>query len=133
MGPIRIPLREPLMATPGKKDIKVTASDALEFEPVAPRPPKKRWGLRLFLLLMVAGGSAWGWQNYGEGIMTLMRGTEGGIPLVRADPGPVKVRPESPGGLRVPDRDKLVYDRLQGKNGDREAARGPERLLPPPE
>lgn len=121
------------MATPEKKDIKVTASDALEFEPVAPRPPKKRWGLRSFLLLMVAGGSAWGWQNYGEGIMTLWGGTDGGIPLVRAAPGPVKVRPENPGGLRVPDRDKLVYDLIQGKNGGQKVARGPERLLPPPE
>ncbi|MCH7864228.1 MAG: SPOR domain-containing protein [Proteobacteria bacterium] len=121
------------MATPENREIKVTASDALEFEPVAPSPPKKRWGLRLFVLLMVAAGSAWGWQNYGEGIMALMRGSEGGIPLVRADPGPVKVRPENPGGLRIPDRDKLVYDRLQGKTGDWEAPRGPERLLPPPE
>ena len=121
------------MATPEKKDIKVTASDALEFEPVAPRLPKKRWGLRLFLLLMVMGGSAWGWQNYGDGIMSLMGGADGAIPLVRAEPGPVKVRPENPGGLRVPDRDKLVYDRIQGRNGGPEPARGPERLLPPPE
>lgn len=121
------------MATPENREIKVTASDALEFEPVTPRLPKKRWGLRLFLLLMLTGGSAWGWQTYGEGIMTLMGGDEGGVPLVRAAPGPVKVRPENPGGLRVPDRDKLVYDRIQGGNGGSEAPRGPERLLPPPE
>ena len=45
--------------------------------------------------------------------------------------GPVKVRPENPGGLQVPNRDKLVYGRLQ-KGGE---AEGPpiERLLPKPE
>ncbi len=121
------------MATLGKEDIKVTASDALKFEPVVPRPPKKRWGLRSFLLLMVAGGSIWGWQKYGEGIMTLWDGTDGDILLVRAVPGPVKVRPENPGGLRFPGRDKLVYGLIEGKNGNQEVARGPERLLPPPE
>ena len=60
-------------------------------------------------------------------------GADGGIPLVRAAPGPVKVRPENPGGLRVPDRDKLIYGLIEGKNGDQEVAPGPERLLPPPE
>ncbi|MBI2585981.1 MAG: SPOR domain-containing protein [Rhodospirillales bacterium] len=117
------------MAPPGKSDIKVTASDALEFEPVAHELPKRRWGLRMFVVLVLAAGGAAGWHYYGERLQQLWGGAESGIPLIKAATTPVKLRPENPGGLEVPDRDKLVYDRLQG-NAE---GRGPERLLPPPE
>src|SRR5690349_9916326 len=48
------------------------------------------------------------------------------VPLIRADQRPIKVEPDQPGGMDVPDRDKLVFSE---KNG------GPpvERLLPPAE
>ena len=41
-------------------------------------------------------------------------------PIIRADSEPVKVVPESPGGLNVPNQDKAVYDRVAGDsaNGD---------------
>ena len=122
---------------PSDRDLKVTASDAPEFEPVAPEPPKRRLGWKVFVFLVVAGAGAWSY--YGDQLKQLWRGGQGDIPLIKADPGPIKVRPESPGGLRVPDRDKLVYDRIQGKppkGGEGEGPsedRGPERLLPPPE
>jgi cell division septation protein DedD len=50
-------------------------------------------------------------------------------PLIKADPEPVKLRPEEPGGMEVPNRDKLVYRRLEG------LAEPPtvEKLLPEPE
>lgn len=125
------------MALPGNKEIKVTASDALEFEPVVPAPPKRRLGMKAFAFLILAGGAAGAWSYYGDQLIQLWRGGQGVIPLIKADPGPVKVRPENPGGLRVPDRDKLVYDRMQGKSaGPGEAggaSGGAERLLPPPE
>jgi len=35
-------------------------------------------------------------------------------PLIRAEGEPVKLRPERPGGMEVPNRDKLVYRRLEG-------------------
>ncbi|HEX9568975.1 MAG TPA: SPOR domain-containing protein [Rhodospirillales bacterium] len=117
------------MAPPGKSDIKVTASDALEFEPVAHETPKRRWGLRLFVVLVLAAGGAAGWYYYGDRLQQFWGSAEPGIPLIKAATTPVKVRPENPGGLEVPDRDKLVYDRLQG-NAE---GRGAERLLPPPE
>jgi hypothetical protein len=54
---------------------------------------------------------------------------EAGVPLIKADPRPFKVRPDQPGGMEVPNQDKLVFDRL-----DPDAARPVvERLLPPPE
>jgi cell division septation protein DedD len=51
---------------------------------------------------------------------------DGNVPLIRADQRPVKVKPDQPGGMEVPDRDKLVFN---------EKAGGPpvEKLLPPAE
>ena len=48
----------------------------------------------------------------------------GDVPLIRADERPTKVKPEQPGGMEVPDRDKLIY------NPTRTVV---EHLLPPPE
>lgn len=50
-------------------------------------------------------------------------------PLIRADPSPSKLKPDDPGGLAVPNRDKLVYQRLVTDQPDKRV----ERLLPPPE
>lgn len=51
-------------------------------------------------------------------------GTGGGVPLIRADRHPFKLRPAAPGGMVVPDQNMLVY----GERHDRV-----EHLLPPPE
>jgi hypothetical protein len=58
----------------------------------------------------------------------LKSGGEGIIPLIRADEKPVKVKPDSPGGMVVPDQDKTVYDRITPGS----VPTGPEKLLPPP-
>jgi len=67
------------------------------------------------------------WYAYDQG---LQRGTESSAPLIRADPNPIKVRPEQPGGLEVPNQDKLVYEAMRPGSAD---ANRVERLLPPPE
>lgn len=56
-----------------KSGIKVTASDALEFEPVAPKLKKAGSVLKtaLFVIFAVGGGAA-GWAFYGDQIMSLM-------------------------------------------------------------
>ena len=51
------------------------------------------------------------------------------VPLVRAEPGPTKERPAEPGGMTIPDQDKLVYQSLTGNGSEGKV----ERLLPPPE
>jgi cell division septation protein DedD len=48
----------------------------------------------------------------------------GGVPLIRADERPTKVKPERPGGMEIPDRDKLIYNPIRPTV---------EHLLPPPE
>lgn len=37
----------------------------------------------------------------------------GPVPLVKADPSPIKVKPEDPGGLKVPHKDKSIYERFE--------------------
>lgn len=53
----------------------------------------------------------------------------GAAVLIKADPGPFKVKPDSPGGRAVPDRDKEIYDRIASAP----AGGSVERLLPSPE
>lgn len=55
---------------------------------------------------------------------------DGELPLVQAIDDPIKVKPESPGGLEVPYQEQLVLNQEQ-PNGDGEPM--VERLLPPPE
>jgi cell division septation protein DedD len=57
--------------------------------------------------------------------------TSGAVPIITADPGPFKVKPENPGGMNVPNRDLEIYKRME--NAQPPAAPRRETLLPPPE
>jgi cell division septation protein DedD len=119
------------MAEPGDRAVpdgktRAGASDALDFEPVTRKKGSQNFNIKLFLTLVVltvvVGGGAW--YFYGQRLI----GGNDAAPLIRADESPVKVRPDNPGGMVVPNRDKLVYDRMQGLENQ-----PAERLLPPPE
>ncbi len=58
-------------------------------------------------LLLVAGVGAYATGMFGSS-------DTGGPALVRADSSPVKVKPETPGGVVVPNQDGQVYDRVAG-------------------
>ena len=51
------------------------------------------------------------------------------LPVIRAETGPSKIRPESPGGLEVPYQETLALNDLQPDPAKPQV----ERLLPPPE
>ena len=51
------------------------------------------------------------------------------IPLIKADPGPLKVKPKHPGGLKIPNQDKLVFERITPET----RTAGVEKLAPEPE
>ena len=51
------------------------------------------------------------------------------VPMIRADNSPVKVLPAKPGGMKVPNQDKLIF--MQVTPGQKKPT--VERLLPPPE
>ena len=86
--------------------------------------PRRVFATMLVLLVMgLFGGGLW--FAYVEG--TRHAGGDrasGEVPLIRADEHPTKVKPERPGGMEIPDRDKLIY------NPTRPVV---EHLLPPPE
>lgn len=100
----------------------------LEFEPLVPPKPPKKTGLRLLIVfvgLIVVGGLS-AWWFLGDRIE---EAGSGDVPLIKADDGPAKVKPETPGGMDVPNKDKLVYNRM----GPGDIQPKVERLLPPPE
>jgi hypothetical protein len=92
-------------------------------------------GRRLRLLpvsvavLALAGFGGIVWYAYTQG----MQGGSAVAPVIRAEPGPVKIRPEQPGGLVVPNQDKMVYNNLMPGGGGAGQQGRAERLLPPPE
>lgn len=98
------------------------------------RPPpvkkKRRWWLRILLLLVVLGGGVYGYVHFGGKMPTMLGRTEGEPPVIKADATPIKVKPDNPGGAEIPDRDKLVYQRMSGTPV---AEPKVERLLPAPE
>jgi len=51
------------------------------------------------------------------------------LPVIRAEEGPSKIRPESPGGLEVPYQETLALNEVQPDPAKPQV----ERLLPPPE
>jgi cell division septation protein DedD len=71
-------------------------------------------------VLAVVGALVWG--------ITRANGPRS-VPLIEADPRPIKVRPDDPGGLRVPNQDELIFERNRGSN----AQPGAARLAPEPE
>lgn len=64
-------------------------------------------------LALLAGAGAFGWSMLSGGDIA---GSDGPR-IIRADKDPVKVLPENPGGVTVPNQDKAVYDRVAGGNG----------------
>lgn len=70
------------------------------------------------------GGVVWYAYTWDEGAVEVAE-----LPVVRAEPGPIKSRPEDPGGLEVPYQDQLVLNEPT-PDPDRPQV---ERLLPPPE
>jgi hypothetical protein len=58
---------------------------------------------------------------------------DGAVPLIKADPRPMKSAPDKPGGMDVPHQDKEIYSRMGRDAADRPVSPRVERLLPPPE
>jgi cell division septation protein DedD len=103
------------------------------FEPMDPAQPgampyrrikrRSHRGLAAVLALGVMALSAGGlWIGYR---VSAGHTSSGEIPLIRADTDPVKVKPDDPGGMEIPNRDRFVFN----PTGNMPV----ERLLPAPE
>ena len=80
----------------------------------------------LVLVTLLAGGI---WIGLGDKIMGLLYEADGNVPVITADPSPIKVRPENPGGMQVPNQGRLVYGVVDGSASQPRV----ERLLPSPD
>jgi len=93
---------------------RVTQSDSAaqpDFEPVKISQKKSRKGLWVGLVVaavVVAGGA---WYGLGSG---MSGAKDDKVPVIRADVNPVKERPAAPGGMEIANRDKKIYDRVEG-------------------
>ncbi len=74
----------------------------------------------IFLVMAISAGGLWVAYNKAR------NHASGEVPLIQADQGAVKTRPQQPGGMAIPDQDKLVYNQGKGQPAV-------EKLLPPPE
>lgn len=102
-------------------------SSSIAYESGRRRPGRRRLITLAVVLLVVGAFAGIVWNAYNQGQQS---NGDGVVPLIQADNTPTKVRPDQPGGLDVPNQDKLIYDRLTpGQN----APNTVERLLPPPE
>ncbi|HEV2302494.1 MAG TPA: hypothetical protein VGR91_13080, partial [Stellaceae bacterium] len=87
----------------------------------APEPARRRTlatALALGVMALFAGAL---WFAYVAG--SHHRGP-GGVPLIRADEAPAKIKPAAPDGMHIPDQNMLIYNESQPKV---------EKLLPAPE
>ncbi len=102
--------------------------DPRDLEPAMPseEPKGRRWLPATIALVALGGFSGIVWYAYSQGGNP---SNGGAVPLVQAEAGPLKARPTDPGGLEVPNQDKLI---LNGQVVD-SASGKVERMLPPPE
>lgn len=62
------------------------------------------------VILAIFGGLIW---------YSYLEGTDNGpVPVVRADNSVVKEKPDTPGGMQVPDQDKSVFDKVASVQAD---------------
>ena len=89
--------------------------------------PRRRWPTAVLTgaVMAVFAGGLWFFSHQG-GHQPTVPGPGGDVPLIRADNQPMKVKPDNPGGMPVPDQNVSVYD-------PKPAAAHVEKLLPPPE
>ena len=115
---------------PGNVGASAEAGAPAPQAPLAPRNAVgRRWGIPALIAWVTLSAFAGAlWFAYEQGVR---KGMETGFPVVRADDGPVKIRPDDPGGLEVPHRDKRIYERMAG--GDEASPEEEARLRPEPE
>ncbi len=80
------------------------------YEEVAPKP-KRRGLMAVATVLGVAAvgvAAALAMRSTGTGMLASNNGKP---PVIAADSGPMKARPENPGGVEVPNQDRAIYTR----------------------
>jgi hypothetical protein len=107
--------------------------DPRDLEPSLParddRQARSKVAPIMIALVALAGFGGVVWYAYDQGVR--QAAPPGTTPLIKADSGPTKVRPDQPGGMDVPHQDAMVLNNLPDPN--KAGAAPVERLLPPAE
>ena len=114
------------------EEVRGSAPGASIYPPEAPPEPPRRRRLVGVLLgaLALCAFVAIVWFAYDRGLNS---GYRDEVPTIQAERGPIKVKPENPGGLVVPNQDKMVLNQ-PGEGGEEPVERllsGPEAPQPP--
>src|SRR6267154_1276962 len=89
--------------------------------------PRRPWPTAVLTAVVMAVFAGGLWFFYHQGArQSAVPGPGDPVPLIRADERPMKIKPDQPGGMPVPDQNVSVYDQKPG-------AAAVEKLLPPPE
>jgi outer membrane biosynthesis protein TonB len=89
--------------------------------------PRRRWPAAVLTAVVMAVFAGGLWFFYHQGIrQPAVPGPGEPVPLIRADDRPMKIKPDQPGGMPVPDQNVSVYNEKPG-------TAAVEKLLPPPE
>ncbi|MBO6949571.1 MAG: SPOR domain-containing protein [Rhodospirillales bacterium] len=118
------------MALSANSDMKVSSADK-EYDGDGDTAKSGSSGMLKLLAVLVCVTLILGgvWIGFGERIMAMFGPSDGDVPVIAADPAPIKVRPENPGGMQVPNQGRLVYGVVDGSSTQPRV----ERLLPSPE
>jgi hypothetical protein len=89
--------------------------------------PRRRWPAAVLTAVIMAVFAGGLWFFYHQGArQAAIPGPGDPVPLIRADERPMKIKPDQPGGMPVPDQNVSVYN-------EKPSAASVEKLLPPPE
>ena len=83
------------------------ALDQDDFVPASSSAPRRRVGavLAVVALAAVGAGGAFTWRK-----MSGDTASSGPPPLIKADNAPLKVQPENPGGMDIPNQNRQIYE-----------------------
>lgn len=87
---------------------------------------KKKPAILIGIGIGIVAAVGIGWLTFGRYVSVYYGADSGALPVIHADASVDGMRPKTPGGMEVPNRDKLVYERLR-KN---DTSVPVERLLP---
>jgi cell division septation protein DedD len=96
--------------------------------------PQRRWpaGLLTVGAMAVFAGGIYFAYVQGTKHGAPVAPTADGVPLIRADDRPTKVKPDQPGGMAVPDQNVSLYNDKPGGPPVEKLLAGPEQPLPRP-
>jgi cell division septation protein DedD len=113
-----------------ERDERIDYADQPQFEGEPPLRRSLSGPVLVVGMMALFAGGLWFAYHQGTKHPAITAGTTAAdsVPLIRADPQPVKVKPDPGkiGGMEVPDKDNPLY-------GARPGAPSVEKILPPPE